>query len=431
MESLPVLTNDFESNTTSFDTVVDDETLYHIAGGNSSAPGHVTVPQTMRKATFFKPLRVAACLLCAAAPEAQEPPAAQPAREPFATPFAPDEMAGKQAVIETDLGAIAIDLRPELAPNHVGLVMRLAEEGAFDGTTFHRMVRHGIVQGGDPLTRDAGRAADYGRGGVGLLNAELSDAPHVRGAVSAVMAAGRPDSSGSQFFICVVDQPGLDGQHSVWGQVAEGMDVVTAISETPVDAEGRAAERVVVRTVRIRDKPPPEVPPFSTETAAELAAFRAVLDTTHGQIAIDLYPDRAPNHVRSFLRLADAGVYDGVAFHRVVPGFVIQSGHLPTRSAPLTERQQGFVRNLEPEFNDTLHVPGVVSMARLDDPASASTSFFIVTGAAPELDRQYTAFGVVTEGMDVVRAIEAAPADGETPVDRIELVRAQVVRRQP
>ena len=360
---------------------------------------------------------------------AREPPQEQAAREPFVTPFTAVEMAGKQAVVETDLGVIAIDLRPELAPNHVGLVMRLAADGAFDGTTFHRMVRHGIVQGGDPLTRDPGRNADYGRGGLGLIDAELSDASHVRGAVSAVVAPGRPDSGGSQFLICVVDQPGLDGGYSIWGQVAEGMDVVTKISETPVDAEGGAAERVVVRSVRIRDKPPPEVPPFSTETDAELAAYRALLDTTHGRIAIDLYPDRAPNHVRSFLRLVDAGVYDGVAFHRVVPGFVIQSGHLPTRGAPLTERQQRFVQNLEPEFNATQHVRGVVSMARLDDPASASTSFFIVTGTAPELDGQYTAFGVVMEGLDVVAAIEQEPTDGETPVSRIEIVSADVVLR--
>ena len=360
---------------------------------------------------------------------AQEPPVGKPAREPFVTPFTLAEMTGKQAVIETDLGAVAIDLRPELAPNHVGLVMRLAADGAFDGTTFHSMVRHGIVQGGDPLTRDPGRTAEYGRGGLGLIDAELSDARHVRGAVSAVVAPGRPDSGGSQFFICVVDQPGLDGRHSIWGQVAEGMDVVAKISETPVDAEGRAAERVVVRSLRIRDKPPPEVPPFTTETDAELAGYRALLDTTHGRIAIDLYPDRAPNHVRSFLRLVDAGVYDGVAFHRVVPGFVIQSGHLPTRVAPLTERQQRFVRNLEPEFNATQHVRGIVSMARLDDPASASTSFFIVTGTAPELDGQYTAFGVVSEGMDVVEVIEAEPTDGEAPVRRIEIVSAEVVRR--
>ena len=357
------------------------------------------------------------------------PALAAQAGEPFVTPLTLEEMSGKQAVFETDLGAIAIDLHPDLAPNHVGLVMQLAGEGHFDGSTFHRMVRNGIVQGGDPFTSDPERAAEYGRGGLGLVDAELSAARHVRGTVSAVLVPGQPGSGGSQFFICIVDQPGLDGQHSIWGQVADGMDVVTRISETPVDAEGRAAERVVVRRVTIRDKPPPEIPPFTTETDAELAAFRAVLDTTHGRIAIDMYPDRAPNHVRNFLRLADAGVYDGIAFHRVVPGFVIQSGHLPTRRQPLTDRQQRFVQNLQPEFNDTRHVRGIVSMARLDDPASASTSFFIVTAAASALDGVYSVFGVVVEGLDVVDRIEAVATEGETPVERVEIVDAEVVRR--
>ena len=360
---------------------------------------------------------------------AAAPALAAQAGEPFVTPLTLEEMSGKQAVFETDLGSIAIDLRPDLAPNHVGLVMQLAGEGHFDGTTFHRMVRHGIVQGGDPFTADPERAAEYGRGGLGLVDAEFSAARHVGGTVSAVLAPGQPGSGGTQFFICVVDQPGLDGQHSIWGQVADGMDVVTRISETEVDAEGRAAERVVVHRVTIRDKPPPEIPPFTTETDAELAGFRAVLDTTHGRVAIDMYPDRAPNHVRNFLRLVDAGVYDGIAFHRIVPGFVIQSGHLPTRRGALTDRQQRFVQNLQPEFNDTRHVRGIVSMARLDDPASASTSFFICTDVASALDGVYTVFGVVVEGLDVVDRIEAVATEGETPVDRVEIIDAEVVRR--
>ena len=364
-------------------------------------------------------------LVCLAA----APAFAGQAGEPFVAPLTLEEMSGKQAVFETDRGTIAIDLRPDLAPNHVGLIMQLAGEGHFDGTTFHRMVAHGIVQGGDPFTVDPERAAEYGQGGLGLVDAEFSDARHVRGTVSAVLVPGQPGSGGSQFLICVVDQPGLDGQHTIWGQVADGMDVVTRISQTPVDAAGSAAERVAVHTVTIRDRPPPEIPPFTTETDAELAAFRAVLNTTHGRIAIDMYPDRAPNHVRNFLRLVDSGVYDGIAFHRVVPGFVIQSGHLPTRRGPLTDRQQRFVQNMQPEFNATRHVRGIVSMARLDDPASASTSFFIVTAAAPALDGVYTVFGVVVEGLDVVGRIEAVPTDGETPVERVEIVDAEVVRR--
>ena len=350
-------------------------------------------------------------------------------REPFVTPFTLEEMSGKQVVFKIDQGSIAIDLRPELAPNHVGLVMTLAENGSLDGTIFHRMVRHGIVQGGDPITADPDRTTDYGRGGLGLVEAEFSDAHHTRGTVSSVLVPGDPSSGGSQFLICVVPQPGLDGHHTIWGQVADGMDVVTKISETPVDTDGRASERVMIHSATIRDKPPPEVPPFTTESAAELAAFRAVLTTTLGRIAIDFYPDRAPNHVRNFLRLVDAGVYDGIAFHRVVPGFVVQAGHLPTRREPLTDRQQRFIRNLEPEFNDTAHVRGIVSMARLDDPSSASTSFFICTDVSEELDGVYTAFGVVVEGLDVVGAIEATPIDSATPTTRIEIIEADVRRR--
>jgi peptidyl-prolyl cis-trans isomerase B (cyclophilin B) len=181
--------------------------------------------------------------------------------------------------------------------------------------------------------------------------------------------------------------------------------------------------------VTIRDKPPPEPIPFSSESDKELAAYRAVIETDFGQIKIDFYPDRAPNHVRNFLRLADAGVFDGMAFHRIAKGFVIQSGYLPSRRDPLTERQLGFVQELEPEFNDTPHVQGIVSMARGDDPASASTSFFICTDVAEELDGQYTAFGVVASGIDVVKVIEMTPTKGETPITRIGIKRARVVIR--
>jgi peptidyl-prolyl cis-trans isomerase B (cyclophilin B) len=181
--------------------------------------------------------------------------------------------------------------------------------------------------------------------------------------------------------------------------------------------------------VMIRDTPPPTPEPFSTESAQELAAYRAVLDTAAGPITIELFPDKAPNHVRQFLKLAQAGVYDGMAFHRVAPGFVIQTGALASRSAPLTEKQQKLVQPLQPEFNDTKHVKGIVSMARGDDPASATSSFFICTGASTALDGQYTAFGRVVEGMAAVEQIEASPRNGETPLARIDLRGVKVERR--
>jgi len=347
----------------------------------------------------------------------------------FVTPLSLEEMTGKQAVLETDLGTIIIDLLPSLAPHHVGLLMELAETGEYDGTTFHRMVRHGIIQGGDPLTKDPEQVARYGQGGLERVGDELSDEPHTRGAVAAIVVPGRPDSGGSQFFISVVDQLALNGQYTIWGRVAEGMDVVTAISETPVDPDGRATERVTLHSVAIRDIPPPEPLPFSTETAEALAAYGVVIETDFGPITVELYPDRAPSHVRNFLRLAAAGVYDGISFHRVVPGFVIQTGYMPSRRDPLTERQQRLVQTLEPEFNDTRHVRGTLSMARGEDPASASTSFFICTDVATELDDQYTAFGGVVDGLDVVSLIESVETDGERPINRVEVTTVRIVRR--
>ena len=139
------------------------------------------------------------------------------------------------------------------------------------------------------------------------------------------------------------------------------------------------------------------------------------------------FPDKAPEHVRNFLRLAAAGVYDGTSFHRVVRGFVIQTGSVTTRGA-LTEKQQKMVRTLPPEFNETKHVKGILSMARGDDPASASTSFFIVTGDAPSLDNKYTVFGRVVDGLPVVDAIEQAPVNGETPVSRVDLKAARIIK---
>ena len=130
--------------------------------------------------------------------------------------------------------------------------------------------------------------------------------------------------------------------------------------------------------------------------------------------------------MRNFLRLAEAGVYDGTSFHRIVRGFVIQTGMVSTRNEPLTQAQQDLVHNLQPEFNDLPHVAGTVSMARLDDPASASTSFFICTAAAPSLDGKYTAFGAVVDGMAVVQAIEQAALDGEAPRERIDLLKVRI-----
>ncbi len=232
-----------------------------------------------------------------------------------------EEMANQQAVIETTRGEFIIEFLPEKAPNHVGYFMKLVEEGAYNGTAFHRLIKYGIVQGGDPTTKDVDAVAQYGTGGLGVLKRELSDELHIRGALSAVQVPGDPDSAGSQFFIVVTDQPALDGQYTVFARVVLGINLIQTISETPTDENGLPTERIEIKNVTLRDKPPPEIPPFSTETVEELATYRAVLETSFGEITMELFPHLAPNHVRNFLRLAKIGLYDGVTFHRVVPRF--------------------------------------------------------------------------------------------------------------
>jgi len=335
----------------------------------------------------------------------------------------------RQAVIDTTAGTIVLDLLADRAPNHVALFIKTAESGGYDGTTFFRMIKHGIIQGGDPVTKDPAARAKYGSGGLNLLKSEMSDEKQTRGAVSATQIPGKPDSAGTQFFIAVTDQPGLDGRYTIFARGHEGILVAQKISETAVDDTGLAVDRVVVNKVTIRDRPVDVPEPFSTDTVEELARYRAVLDTSMGEITLSFTPDKAPNHVRNFLRLAQSGVYDGMSFHRVVKGFVIQSGHLPTRTTPLGETQQKYVRQMKAEFNDQLHVKGTLSMARLAEPDSASASFFIVTANAGALDGKYTAFGLVESGLDVVEKIEAVAVNGETPVDRVELRRVTVVRK--
>ncbi len=345
----------------------------------------------------------------------------------FTSPYSKAETANKQAVVETSMGTFVIALLPDKAPNHVGYFIKQARDGAYNGTTFFRLIRYGLIQGGDPLSKDPARAAQYGTGGMNMLRGEINDERMTAGAVGAVLAPGRPDSGGAQFFVCAGDQAALQGQFTVFGRVVEGLDVVQQISAAPADAQFRAADRIVIKTVTIRDTPPPFVDPLVAATPDELAKYRAVLETTKGEIEVEFLTDKAPETVRQFLRLSTAGVYDGTAIFRVVPNFVIQTGALAFRDGPVTERQNALVHNLRAEFSDVPNVPGVVSMARADDPDSAMTSFFICTGECRALDGKFTAFARVTRGMDVVQAIGSVAVDGETPKEKMTLTRVRVV----
>ena len=137
------------------------------------------------------------------------------------------------------------------------------------------------------------------------------------------------------------------------------------------------------------------------------------LKTDFGSIKFTLLPDIAPETVRNFSKLAGSGFYNGTLFHRVIPGFMIQGGDPNTKSPDKSMWGQGGPGyNLKAEFNSRSHLRGIVSMARSTDPDSAGSQFFIVTSDSTFLDKQYTVFGEVTEGMEVADKIVNLPRDG-------------------
>ncbi len=170
-----------------------------------------------------------------------------------------------------------LDLLADAAPTHVAHFITQARAGAYDGTVFHRVIAMGIIQGGDPLSKDPAQSAKYGTGGLGKLRFEANPEKHTRGAVSAVLVPGNRDSAGNQFFIVVTDQPALDGQYTVFARVVEGINVAQKISTMPA-ANTVPAARIEIRKVSIRDKPAPEPEPFVSAGVEELSSYRAVAD---------------------------------------------------------------------------------------------------------------------------------------------------------
>lgn len=138
----------------------------------------------------------------------------------------------------------------------------------------------------------------------------------------------------------------------------------------------------------------------------------AILDTTFGQITLGFYPNAAPNHVKNFKSLARKGFYDGTRFHRVIPGFMIQGGDPLSKDNDRSNDGTGDAGyTIKAEFNDIKHTRGIVSMARSQDPNSASSQFFIMVHDYPSLDHQYSAFGYVISGIEVVDKIVKVQRD--------------------
>jgi peptidyl-prolyl cis-trans isomerase B (cyclophilin B) len=155
------------------------------------------------------------------------------------------------AIINTTEGEMVVEFWPDVAPKTVENFKTLAQKGFYDGTAFHRVIKGFMIQGGDPLTKDASKESAWGTGDPGYkIKAEFNKKSHVRGVLS-MARSNHPDSAGSQFFICHGDPKFLDGQYTTFGQLIKGDDVLEKIATAPTHPGDRPVKRMGVISIKI------------------------------------------------------------------------------------------------------------------------------------------------------------------------------------
>ena len=323
-----------------------------------------------------------------------------------------------------DHGVIMLELDPASAPKTVSHFVGLVEDGFYDGLTFHRVMSGFMIQGGA-----SEKSAGTVKGEFSSNGYKKNNISHKRGVIS-MARSDDPNSATSQFFICNADSTFLDGDYAAFGRVVEGLAVVDSIT-TKTEPYANVyynniilseANRAVIEYARVRkDYTPPSVPenvepPESPEESdepyvEEKPIYAEMKVAEHGTLIIELCPTAAPITVANFITLAEEGFYDGLTFHRVIDSFMIQGGD------PDADGTGGSEEEIYGEFdanghpNPIKHERGVISMARSNDPDSASSQFFIMHKAAPHLDGSYAAFGRVISGIEVVDSVVEATAE--------------------
>ena len=200
-----------------------------------------------------------------------------------------------------------------------------------------------------------------------------------------------------------------------------GATVVVAQSNGPIEPPRKANARATAPAAAVASEP------FDGASVEKMASQCVTLETELGAIDISFMPEVAPEAVRNFLNLSATGALDTTTFSRTVKDFVIQGGNLATSEKWSAELAKRMTHKLPDEPGIVKHVRGIVSMARTDEPNSTTTHFFILVGPGPHLDSKFSAFGTVTKGMEVVDAINQAPAEGEKPEKPVKINRAVVV----
>lgn len=339
-----------------------------------------------------------------------------------------DEIGSDPVYVEMnvkDFGTIILELDPASAPKTVKNFVKLVNRGFYDGLTFHRVMSGFMIQGG--MSEES---CDPIKGEFSSNGYTKNTISHKRGVIS-MARTDDPNSATSQFFICNADATFLDGNYAAFGRVVEGIKVVDKIT-TKTEPYANTyynniilseANRAVIESMRVlKDYTPPTEPEESetsdpteeesTEPFVEENPIYAEMKIAgHGTMVIELCPTATPVTVANFVKLVNSGFYDGLTFHRVIEDFMIQGGD------PDANGTGGSDEEIFGEFasngykNPIKHERGVISMARSNDPDSASSQFFIMHETSPHLDGNYAAFGKVISGIEVVDSVVDATAD--------------------
>ncbi len=349
-----------------------------------------------------------------------------------------------------DYGVIKVQLDETQAPETVENFVKLAKKGYYDGLSFHRIIDGFMMQGG------AG-AETTNIVGEFSSNGYENNIKHNRGVISMARAQNN-NSASSQFFIMHEDGNQLDGKYAGFGYVVDGIEIVDEICGNVIPSDGNGnvaqAKQPIINTITI-SRGAPIVTSSEEYNVDELcgdaedkgdddleisepddgkAYFAEIVIEDYGTIKLQLNSKEAPITVYNFVKLADSKFYDGLTFHRIMDGFMMQGGD------PEGDGTGGADNDIKGEFsqngvkNTISHVRGVVSMARANDPDSASSQFFIVHEDSAFLDGQYAAFGYVVKGIEVVDSVceSARPTDnnGTIPKDAQPVIKSVTITRE-
>ena len=205
---------------------------------------------------------------------------------------------------------------------------------------------------------------------------------------------------------------------SIFTSVVIGQETGAIKPQPSAPAESKKANQ--------RAAVPAPAEPFDKADVKTMEAQCVKLETEAGIIQAEMFPETAPETVRNFLNLVATGFYDTTTFSRTVPNFVVQGGNLATSQKMTPEFVKRARRTIPDEPNQVRHERGILSMARSEEPNTATTHFFILLSSAPNLDGSFAAFGRVTSGLEVVEAINKMPVDGDKPLKPIRLTKATV-----